>query len=79
MPENPYEPPKEVTVYVALLNEGTTVWRPAVAQKVGDAAYRLVGPISEGEEWEWLPGEVVQVKRRETDEGLEALFALPRT
>jgi hypothetical protein len=79
MSENPIEPPTEVTIYIALLNEGTSVWRPAIAQSVGDAAYRLIGPVPQGEAWEWLPGEVVHVERRETGQGLTALFALPRT
>jgi hypothetical protein len=54
-------------VYVRLLNEGTTVYRPAAAEWVADGTVRLL--VVEGtkeieEEWEFSPGSWVKVGRR---------------
>jgi hypothetical protein len=40
-------------VYVALLDEGTAVWRPIVAESVGAGLFRLFGPVPDGEAWEF--------------------------
>lgn len=60
------------TVYVALLDEGTAVWRPAPARKVGDSAYEILRPADydpETETWEFAPGSVVQCEPRSTPGG----------
>jgi hypothetical protein len=46
------------TVYVRLLNEGTDVWRPVAATRIG-SGYLLNGPQPDDEEWEFKPGESV--------------------
>jgi hypothetical protein len=51
------------TIYVALLDEGTDVWRPAQAERLADGRYRLFGPMPETECWEFPPGSVVAVRR----------------
>jgi len=40
-------------VYIALLDEGTDVWRPVDAEHVRDDEYMLRGAIPEGEVWEF--------------------------
>jgi hypothetical protein len=55
------------TVYVALLEEGTNVWRPAPARKVADSTYELLRPADydpDDEKWEFPPGSIVQVAPR---------------
>jgi hypothetical protein len=65
------------TVYVALLNEGTDVWRPVAAAQVGPALYRLLGPVPEDEGWQFQPGEVVRCEARVLS-GKQALIAVER-
>ena len=63
-------------VSVALLEEGTDVWRTVVAERVGPALFRLIGPVPEGESWEFLPGEVVRCEERVFAGGLRGLVAV---
>ena len=47
------------TIYVALLNEGTPVWRPTEGLKICADIYELQATPdydSEDEEWEFKPG-----------------------
>jgi hypothetical protein len=52
------------TVYVYLLDEGTDVWRPVTAERVGSDRFRLSGPLPRGETWQFPPGEVVRCEQR---------------
>ena len=38
-----------VVLYIALLEEGTTFWRPVAAEDLGSGLYRLVGAVPDGE------------------------------
>jgi len=50
-------------VYVRLLDEGTDVWRPVEAQRVGSTTYRLSDtPAPEDEVWSFQPGDIVVVE-----------------
>jgi hypothetical protein len=49
-----------VTIYVALLDEGVAVWRPVRAESFGRDTFLLVGPVPEGELWEFEPGALVR-------------------
>jgi hypothetical protein len=51
-------------VYVALLEEGTDVWRPVVADVAGLGLFRLLGSVPEDESWQFQPGEVVRCAER---------------
>ncbi len=66
------------TIYVALLNEGTNVWRPVAADQVGIGLFRLLGPVPKTESWQFEPGEVVRCERRVLSDGL-ALVAVEST
>ena len=69
-----------VQVYVRLLGEGTVVFRPAPAELLSDGRARLVATDTydpEDEAWEFLPGSVVRVERRELGGG-EVLVAVGR-
>ena len=44
-----------------LLNEGTDVWRPVKALKLGETRYRVTDEASEDEEWLFVSGTIVVV------------------
>jgi hypothetical protein len=50
-----------VTIYMPLANEGTDVWRPVTAERLGGERFRVLGPMSDDEEWVFAPGSVVIV------------------
>lgn len=63
-------------VYVRLLNEGTTVYRPVEVIVVGGGMVELVAPSDcEDEEWEFKPGAIVLLKEQIMD-GKEVLVAI---
>jgi hypothetical protein len=64
-------------VYVALLDEGTAVWRPVAAEQVGPGLFRLLGPVPDDEVWEFPPGAVVRCEGRQLSGGA-ALVAVER-
>jgi hypothetical protein len=60
------------TIYVALLDEGTDVWRAVQAELCGPDHFRIVSdnPDPEDERWEYPPGAVVRCDRRKLSGGL---------
>jgi hypothetical protein len=64
-------------IYVALLGEGTTVWRPVAAEPVGPGAFRLLGPVPPGESWQFQPGEVVRCREYVFSDGSRVWVAEP--
>jgi len=50
----------ETQVFVALLGEGTQVWRPVDSRKVSPNVFEILGPVPVGEEWEFQPGQIVE-------------------
>lgn len=72
---------KLITIYVALLGEGTDVWRPVQAISVGDDKFVLVRPYDhdvEDETWEFLPGAIVRAETR-FREGESLVYAVELT
>ena len=66
-----------VKVYIALLDEGTTVSRPTMAEVLGENIYRVLATPDydpELEKWEYPPGSVVRC-RKETRQEREILIA----
>lgn len=58
---------KEALVYVRLLNEGTSVFRPVTGERLGPFAARLLSPDdfdASDEEWEFAPGSVVRCESK---------------
>ena len=51
-------------IYVALVNEGVTVWRPVLAEQVEEDCWRLLGAQPTDEEWQFQPGEVVRCEKQ---------------
>lgn len=66
------------TVLVPLLGEGTAVWRPVSASRVGPGLFRLQGPVPESECWEFRPDEVVHCAMRVFSGGTHRLASFQR-
>ena len=58
-------------IYVALLDEGTDVWRPVEAEQIGTERFRIVSanPDPANEHWEFAPDSVVRCERRKLSGG----------
>lgn len=57
-------------VYVRLMGEGTTVFRPTKAVCLGQAVVRLLASANydpDDEDWEFKPGSVVRTEQRILD------------
>jgi hypothetical protein len=50
------------TIYVYLPDERVDVWRPVGAEELESGRYRILGPVPEGETWEFPPGNIVRVE-----------------
>jgi hypothetical protein len=65
-------------IYVELLEEGTSCWRPVEAEYLGNELYRIVGKKPEGEIWAFSIGDVVKCKLKAFKEGSPELVAHER-
>lgn len=62
------------TIYVRLLEEGTDVWRPVQALRIGSSTYEITRqPIPSDEIWSFQPGDVVVTEPRQADSRLVAV------
>ena len=53
------------TIHVYLLEEGTDVWRPVLAELIRNNIYRIIGgPPDDIEHWEFVPGDIVRCKQK---------------
>jgi hypothetical protein len=60
-------------IYIALLDEGTDVWRPTPAKKLADSTYLVLKPSDydpEDENWQFPPGSTVVCEPRSTSQGV---------
>jgi hypothetical protein len=60
------------TIYVALLDEGTDVWRPVQAKRQQDGSYVIVSQNDDpsDEKWQFPYGSVVWCEPRELSGGV---------
>jgi hypothetical protein len=67
----PVAAPTTVTIYVALLDEGTDVWRPVQAQRQGDGSYLIVSSndAPDDEKWQFPTGSTVRCELRKLSGG----------
>jgi hypothetical protein len=63
------------TIHIPLLNEGTRVWRPVMAERSLDGTFRILGEMPDDEEWAFKPGDNVVVKQHAFPDGLSGLIA----
>lgn len=68
---------KTKTIYVRLLDEGTDVWRPVIAQQLDSDVFLITGENStpNDERWEFNFGQTVRCEQRATVEGEPFLAA----
>jgi hypothetical protein len=66
------------TIYIELLNEGTSVWRPVQAERLSQGICRILGDIPEGETWAFNPGEKVAIEQRVFSDGKAVSVAIHR-
>jgi hypothetical protein len=59
-----------MTIYIELMNEGTNCWRPVEAKDLGDGRFQILGSQPEGEEWQFRPGEIVECRKKQFQDGL---------
>jgi hypothetical protein len=66
------------TIFVYLLNEGSSAWRPVEAERLGADLFRIVSKNvdPESEEWEFPEGAVVRCVRRNFSGGEVGLVAV---
>jgi hypothetical protein len=59
------------TIYVPLLDEGTTCCRPVDAESISDCTFRILSENlePEDEKWEFPSGSIVRCEEREDEEG----------
>ena len=63
------------SIFVALLNEGTEVWRPVSAKAFGDNEFEILGIVPPQESWQFLPGVRVRCTEKVFADGSKALVA----
>jgi hypothetical protein len=65
-----------MVIYVALLEEGTDVWRPVDSREERPGVYRILSTKSDPDEvWQFPKGSVVRCEERVAD-GERCLFAV---
>lgn len=70
---------ERTTIFVRMLDEGTDVWRPVQAVRLGETTYRITDdPVPEDEAWVFQPGDVVVVERRLGEARDDSLIAVAR-
>ncbi|MFC5344948.1 hypothetical protein ACETK8_02960 [Brevundimonas staleyi] len=68
---------ERATVFVRLLDEGTDVWRPVDARRLGEATYQIADQtVPEDETWSFQPGDIVVAERRQDDAEDQPLIAV---
>ena len=60
---------KEEIIYVRLIDEGIEVSRPVSAQEISAGHFRIEGSIPDGENWEFVPGDIVTCIKLEREDG----------
>lgn len=65
------------TIFVALMNEGTDVWRPVAAERLSEHRFLIVEACETDDEvWQFPPGSVVRCELREFSGGKSGLTAV---
>jgi hypothetical protein len=63
-------------IYMPLLNEGTTVWRPVAPERLSQDTFRVTGPMPDGEDWAFAPDSVVTVAPQLFADGRSGIVAV---
>lgn len=68
-------PVATTTIYVQLLGVHPPLWRVAAARQLDDSVFELLGPIPDGETWQFQPGQLVECDEDVLTLGGYGLFA----
>jgi hypothetical protein len=63
-------------IYVALLDEGTDVWRRVPATGDEASGFEIVGPMPADEVWQFRPGAIVRCEPHRFADGSVDLVAI---
>jgi hypothetical protein len=66
------------TIYVELLGEGVTVFRPVTAVRQPDGSFELLSSPPPDEQWAFPPGSRVECELRDLGEGQPVPLAVHR-
>ena len=66
-------------IYIALLDEGTPVWRPVSAAHLRDDIYRIMEQPSADERLEFVAGEFVRCRQQTFADGQTGLVGYEKT
>ncbi|MEW5904202.1 MAG: hypothetical protein AB1722_07635 [Pseudomonadota bacterium] len=66
----------EQKIYVALLEEGTDVWRPVMAKQTSNESFLILGEVPAEESWQFLPGTHVRCEEHVFSGGMRGLVAV---
>jgi hypothetical protein len=62
-----------MTIFIALLDESVSVWRPVSAIRIRDDVFQIRGKPPEGERWQFITGELVRCKEQTFADGQRGL------
>jgi hypothetical protein len=63
-------------VFVALLDEGTSVWRPVNSRNAGGNNFEILGTMPNDETWQFAPGAIVRCEPHLFADGTVGLVAV---
>jgi hypothetical protein len=66
----------EHKIYVALLEEGTDVWRPVMAKHISGMKFLILGEVPAEESWQFAPGSQVRCEEHVFSDGGRGLVAV---
>ena len=63
---------EQLTIYVALIDEGTEVYRPVIAEKIDEKTFKIISKNKnpEDEKWKFNMGDVVVCYEKELMNGM---------
>ena len=67
---------RPITIQMRLMNE-PDAWRPVQAIRQREDIYCVIGPVKEGEQWQFPPGTLVRRKRKIMSNGKQEMVATP--
>jgi hypothetical protein len=65
---------RPITIQMRLMN-AHNAWRPVKAIRQREDIYCVIGPVAEGEQWQFPPGSLVRRKRKMMSNGKQEMIA----
>jgi hypothetical protein len=69
---------KEIEIFVQLLEEGTEVWRPVIAESLDNNLYKIISINKFDETWEFNTGQTVKCITKSFADGKSGLVAIEK-